>query len=354
MVKSFSGSGPLMVRADGGNGDRLSSLTRCLLLVNALESYGFGPVTFVVRDDPGIVGWVRCTGHDVVTIPLEIADREESILVRSIKDRLRPRAVILDLPDLTPQYAELLTGTTSVPAALFDQPEVPYLDGCLVFNANIAWWARQSARKDDGLFGGPDYAILSPAYQVLSRKRAEGNLSLDAHNRVLANLVGCRATDIVPILQGLRDGGLAECSTLIVGPEASDAAIAEAAGDGLPSFRILRALGLQETAAMVASCEVALIPGDARMYETACIGVPSLVVCMNDAERDAASVFEEHGVHFRLGERDALRPDVVRDQVTKLLSDEPQRLAMSRAGRRVVDGLGADRTAEAIANRCEC
>jgi UDP-2,4-diacetamido-2,4,6-trideoxy-beta-L-altropyranose hydrolase len=83
-------------------------------------------------------------------------------------------------------------------------------------------------------------------------------------------------------------------------------------------------------------------------WERCCLGVPSLVVSVSENQVHIAEDISLLGAHVNLGYVTALKPGIVADALSTLLSDPTRMAEMGKIGKDLVDGLGATRIVEAI------
>lgn len=96
-------------------------------------------------------------------------------------------------------------------------------------------------------------------------------------------------------------------------------------------------------APLLASCDVALVGGGTMMMEAACIGIPSVVVPRTAAERMFARDFASAGAAIVVDPGSHFSARRVAAAVEILMTQSLTRRKMSRAGRSLIDGRGADR-----------
>jgi spore coat polysaccharide biosynthesis predicted glycosyltransferase SpsG len=77
--------------------------------------------------------------------------------------------------------------------------------------------------------------------------------------------------------------------------------------------------------------------------EAACVGIPMVVLPRDERHLHHADKVEEIGLAQNLGLLAKASADRVAKAVVEILSDNFERKAMSRSGRMLIDGRGADR-----------
>ena len=95
-------------------------------------------------------------------------------------------------------------------------------------------------------------------------------------------------------------------------------------------------------------CHFAVTAGNYWSLELACVGVPQLVIVQSEAHWPTAQRLEEEGAATCLGWHANVSAATMRQAVQDLLGDPLERQAMSRCGRKLIDGRGPDRLVTAL------
>lgn len=98
----------------------------------------------------------------------------------------------------------------------------------------------------------------------------------------------------------------------------------------------------------LARATVALIGGGTMKVELALLGIPAVIVAVADDQLPVAPPFAATGAARFAGDGRTADPSAVARAVSDLLADGAERVAMSRAARSLIDGLGAQRVAAAV------
>jgi len=112
--------------------------------------------------------------------------------------------------------------------------------------------------------------------------------------------------------------------------------------------RVVRAPRQPRLFRLMRRCSAAVTHGGDTLYELACLGVPTAVVCPTVRQLRVARRFEADGAALNLGLHRTLPRPLFQRQVGRLLGDRSLRLRLARNGRALVDGRGAQRVAEAL------
>lgn len=110
-----------------------------------------------------------------------------------------------------------------------------------------------------------------------------------------------------------------------------------------------RHVTVADPAPLLAASDLAVIGGGTMLAEAACLGIPAIVVPRTPMERLFARQFLAAGAACVVEPRNGRFPaPALARLVRSLTSDIEERLRMRRAGRRLVDGRGAERVARLI------
>jgi len=99
---------------------------------------------------------------------------------------------------------------------------------------------------------------------------------------------------------------------------------------------------------LMAWADVAIGAGGSTSWELAFMGLPALVLILADHQAAIADSLQQQGVAVNLGWVGQVTEDRIAITTETLLRDATQRRKMSENGRRLVDGLGAERVAKAM------
>ncbi|MEK6932285.1 MAG: glycosyltransferase [Nanoarchaeota archaeon] len=94
--------------------------------------------------------------------------------------------------------------------------------------------------------------------------------------------------------------------------------------------------------------DIAIASGGHTSFELASAGIPAILLCQNNLERDRAKIIEKYGAIINLGDGNKLTDLDLINNIKKLMNNYEMRKKMSEKGQKLVDGYGVDRIAEII------
>lgn len=106
----------------------------------------------------------------------------------------------------------------------------------------------------------------------------------------------------------------------------------------------------QEIAQHMAEADMAITAGGITTFETAIMGLPSLIVQLADNQATNAAAWEAKGAGVNLGRLDNLTTEFIRSRTETLILNAEMRRKMAYAGFSLVDGAGSERVAQILLN----
>lgn len=94
---------------------------------------------------------------------------------------------------------------------------------------------------------------------------------------------------------------------------------------------------------LMAKTDVAISGAGTTSLEMCFLGLPALLIVLADNQRPAAEELHLRGAAISLGEGAEIGPSTLSSHLTRLVSSQDGRKAMSERGRELVDGRGAER-----------
>jgi UDP-2,4-diacetamido-2,4,6-trideoxy-beta-L-altropyranose hydrolase len=334
----------VLIRADASPAIGLGHVARCRSLACALRAAG-ARVLFACRDDEGIAArFLAPARFRVVALP-DLPEVEDARRSLAAAGRRPPAAIVADHYGLGPAWWREARRAT--PLLVIDDVGRKDLDGeaDLVLNQNAGAGPGMVPRTMRALLG-PRFAMLRPEYLSLRAARARRRAPKQA-SRLFVTVGGADPHGVTGrLVRGLRGVPALERIDVVVGPASGRVPIVDD-----PRVRLVRSP--PDFPELLAAADIALTGGGTTVYESACLGLPALAVRMAANQNGictamaAAGPLLDLGPHARLSARRAARA------VADLAADPGRRAAMARAGRRLVDGLGAGRVARALLDLAE-
>ena len=96
--------------------------------------------------------------------------------------------------------------------------------------------------------------------------------------------------------------------------------------------------------------QVAVTAGGNTMLELLSLGIPSIVICAEKHEVEAAKLIQKKGIAINLGYNPILNEEKISDTVLTLLDNFKLRKKLTMKSRKVIDTKGIERISNLILN----
>ena len=325
----------------------LGHLQRCLSLAVALRRYRMESV-FLINPDPVAHEWVAREGFRIEAIHRVSLGGERDVQAALAAAAVKaPSLMVLDSYRLGDGYRLQLKNAGLSLVAVTDGNRQPRF--CrLVVNASPHGDAALVARHINGtqVLTGFAYAVLRPEFSVIPTRTIRREV-----REILITVGGTDLRGLIPRLLAMLDSLAGNfCIRVAVGPFVKDpkrvrecAAVCRRKVEFLFGLPCLRDAMLQ--------ADLAISGGGQTLYELANTGTPTVAIQVAENQTPTLRAFAAEGAIEMVGkaeERSTIHR--VKALVERLLANETDRQRLSRNGRRLVDGRGAERVARKIAS----
>lgn len=336
---------PVLIRVDGTRSTGWEGLVRCLSLAYALQRRR-RPCHFLAQLEPAapLAAAIRRNGDEWIEAGTSAGHADDlEDLTQEIR-RIRPAAVIIDSPQVGPDYLAEVVALGPLVMAVDTQAAFRFPTQ-LVFNPTLNHSvADYEVCPGTQVLCGKRYPLVRPEIRRVRPIRAQEppepirvlvGFGDDPHNltarviRLLLEGTKLPHLDILarpwhPLLPQWRE--LAQTS------------------DG----RVTVSTELAEVASRVSRCHFAICDGNIWALELACVGVPTILLVQDRNHLPTAQRLEEEGAGICLGWHEQIAEDAVLQATRTLAEDSLERRAMARCGRNLIDGRGPDRIVTAL------
>jgi spore coat polysaccharide biosynthesis predicted glycosyltransferase SpsG len=335
---------PVLFRVDGTRRTGWDSLSRCLVLANALQRRR-RPCHFLSQLEPTTAAAaIRRGGNDWLDADAPAGTAEDLEELTQEVRRLRPAAVVVDTASSGPDYLAELAALGPLVVSI-DHLAPHRFSSRLVINPTLGPNLEDyEVCPGSQILLGRRYALVRPEIRRTRPARAQ---EPPAPFRVLLALGDDPNRQTLRIVELLLQLPRVEHLDIIARPYHPDLPDWQALAE-THDQRVSVALEPAEVAARVARCHLALCDSNAWSLEFACVGVPMLLVVQNESHWPTAQRLEEEGAALCLGWHESVTDTTIRTAVQNLIDDPQERQVMARCGRAFIDGRGPDRLVTAL------
>jgi spore coat polysaccharide biosynthesis predicted glycosyltransferase SpsG len=336
---------PILFRVDGTSTIGHERLYRCLTYAAALQRRR-RPCFFLSQIDPPPLAFaLRRAGNDRVEadhLAGSPADLEQTL--REVR-RVNPAAVVVDAAEADENYLRELRAACPVVVSI-DHLAATAFPSRLIINPLLG------PSKDAYTFARGTQLLLGPRYALVRPevRRARPIRSQEPPQpfRIMVALgdddPNNRTLEVARVLMNCPRVGRVDAVVRQHHPALEQ--FQQMAETYTGRFEV--ATEPAELTARLSRCHLAVTAGNSWSVELACVGLPQLIIVENEAHWPTARRLEEERVAVCLGQHPNVSVQTIRQSVQDLLADQAERQAMSRAGRRLIDGRGPDRLVIAL------
>jgi UDP-2,4-diacetamido-2,4,6-trideoxy-beta-L-altropyranose hydrolase len=329
----------IAIRTDASSRIGLGHVRRCLSLADALTAKG-AQVDFYLFGDKFGEGFVKRAGYPVTNIGWPFALPEA-------KDLEKADGIIVDSYAMQENDFRRLAAQVPAVLAIDDQALHPLpVDIVVNQNASAKEFTYQT-RSDTVQMLGPDYVLLDRSFAFHSADQQP------TETRVLVMMGGSdlhqQTEKVLAALSSLPPTFYVD---VIIGAGAKSIEDVKKAAVMMPMVTYVH-VDPRDIPAIMSRATVAICAGGVTALELAYLGIPAMVITVADNQKEGAKALYDQGAILDLGSYDQVPSHRISHFLRGLLNNPSMRETMSRAGKSLIDGKGADRVAETFLKRIQ-
>jgi UDP-2,4-diacetamido-2,4,6-trideoxy-beta-L-altropyranose hydrolase len=335
----------LILRVDGGPRIGGGHVMRCLALAQAWSESGGRAAFCAAALAPSLRQRLDDEGFDCIGVDSAAGGNADAEATIAAAESLGARVAVVDGYQFPGEFRERLRAAGLKTAAVDDNGEIGACVDELVINQNRhaspALYPQRAAHTR--LLLGTEYALLRREFR---NWQGPPRTFAAAARRLLVTLGAAdpsnATADVIACIDPTLAAGLE--IVVVVGGSNPHADSLAARAAQRPHCRLLLDPGAA-MASLMAAADLAVCAGGSTMWEMACMGVPFIPIVIADNQRQAAAAMARDG--YPALERAAVARELPAI-LAALAADAGRRAALSRCGRQLVDGRGAERVSAAL------
>jgi spore coat polysaccharide biosynthesis predicted glycosyltransferase SpsG len=336
---------PILFRVDGTSRTGHERLYRCLTYAAALQRRR-RPCFFLSQVEPAPLAFqLRRAGNDRVEAQHTVGSAADLEQVLAEMQRINPAAVVVDAAEADENYLRALRAFCPVVVSIDHLATVAFPSRLIVNPLLGPSKESYTFARGTQLLLGARYALVRPEVR---RARPIRSQEPPQPFRIMVALgdddPANRTLELARVLMNCPRVGRVDAVVRHHHPAVEQ--FKEMAETYTGRFEL--ATEPAELTARLSRCHLAVTAGNSWSVELACVGLPQLLIVENEAHWPTARRLEEERAAVCLGQHPNVSVQTVRQGVQDLLADQAERQAMSRAGRRLIDGRGPDRLVTAL------
>jgi len=343
----------LLIRADGSERIGTGHVMRCLALAEAWRDRD-GTVVFALASaSEALEKRLKSEGMETAVLNVAAGGDGDARRTAALARKRDASWVVVDGYAFDARYLESVRGAGFRLAVIDDNGILDRYAAEMVINANLHAGEHLYRRRtrDARLLLGSRYALIRREFRErrMRRRRFKAGPC-----RILVTLGGADVLGLTPAaIRALRNLLPAEIDVrAVVGPSnpgetrcREEMSAASFRGEVIPAATNM--------AEQMAWADVAVAAAGSTCWEMACLGLPAILIVTADNQAPIAASLHKAGIAVNLGRPGRALDARIAEAVKKLCADAALRRDMSRRGRRLIDGRGAERIARALMKRQE-
>jgi len=323
----------IAILTEGGKGLGFGHLTRCMALYSAFEKKGAIPKMAVKGDESAeyLIGNRNYEMFDWL--------REKNKLNALLDGS---DAAVIDSYLAKKDFYKELSKKIDKVVYIDDNARLDYPKGTIV-NVNVYGKEMEYPKKRGReCIGGSEYALLRNEFCDIPKKKINKTLKKVMIIFGGANFGGMMAN----VLEFFRKKYPDLTRNIVIGKAFENGArLKELKSAGV---NLINNPGAEEMKNIMLDSDIAISAGGQTLAELARVGIPTIGICVADNQHNNLKGWQKTGFLEFIGwHRDANILEKLQKAIEKIKPYE-KRLEMSRIGRGIVDGMGAQRLAEAL------
>jgi len=326
-------------------------IMRCLALAQAWKVAG-GRAAFVLSQGVAdIEDRLKQEGFFVHHIATRPGSEEDAAQTAELAGSLGASFVVVDGYQFDGEYQKALVDAGRHLLFIDDYGHAKIYRADLVLNQNI--YANECLYRDrdskTGLLLGPDYVLLRLEFWCWRGWRRSNP---ERVGKILVTLGGSDPDNVtLKIIDALQDLDAGDVKVVVMvggGNSHVDSLRAASNASKIPMELLKNASNMPE---LMAGADIAIISGGTTSYETAFMGLPSLIVAIAENQIPVAGKMAEIGAALNLGWHTDLNCEDIKMAFRALAGSRTSRDSLSLKSSELVDGLGCTRVIRAMLER---
>lgn len=338
----YSNEKHLIIRVDASTQIGTGHLMRCLALAQAWKDAG-GKVIFITAcQNEGLLQWLQEEGFEIHLLARSYPDLGDWDFTKDILAAYPKAWVVLDGYHFDEVYHQRIKEAGHRLLVIDDMAHLKHYYGDIVLNQNLhAERLHYSCEPYTCLLLGTQYVLLRREFLAWKDWRRD---ILEITQRVLVTLGGSdpenHTLKVIQALQEVEIPGLE--ATVVIGASNPNADVLETASrqSHIPIRLIHNATNMPE---LMAWADVAVLGGGSTCWESAFMGLPSIVLVLAENQQGIAAGLEASGIVINMGCETLVTEVDLATALSELMHKLDQCGEMSERGRVSVDSCGADR-----------
>lgn len=335
----------ILFRAEASVEIGTGHVMRCLALAQQWRAGGGRAVFVQASLPPGLAARLADEGFEIMALGTKVGGEADARATVELARRVGAGWVVADGYDFDALWQRFVKSAGLRLLVLDDFGHADHYHADLVLNQNQSATARLYAGRDaqTRLLLGPQFALLRQEFVAAVPRERPAQLP----GRILVTLGGSDSANVTRlVIEALAAFDDLEAVVVIGAGNPHRVALQSMVNALAKNIRL--EVNPPSMAALMRWADLAITAGGSTVWEIARLGLPALTIVTAKNQVAIARALHAHGSVVNLGEPGDLSAHTIAG-VLRGLRHDPVRLEnMSRLGRQLVDGRGAERVVAAL------
>lgn len=334
---------PLVIRADAGSRMGAGHVMRCLALAQAWQDAGGRPLFLMAPAPPALATRLLSEGMDVLPLQAAPGSPEDARETAGLARSRGADWVVADGYHFGADYQRLIKDSGLRLLCIDDYGHAGHYCADLALNQNINATEKlyPSREAHTRLLLGTRYVLLRREFWPWRGWRRE---IPEMARKVLVTLGGGDPDNVtlkvILALAQVEVAGLE--AVVVVGPANPHLRELQGAVQDAPHLIRLES-NVTNMPELMAWADVAITAGGSTCWETAFMGLPTLLLVLAENQRGIAEKLDEEGLTVTLGWHGAITSSIITQVLYQLCMDNRKRDEMALNGQNLIDEEGSKR-----------
>jgi UDP-2,4-diacetamido-2,4,6-trideoxy-beta-L-altropyranose hydrolase len=338
----------LILRADASIAMGTGHLMRCLALAQGWQDQGGECIVALAESTAGAEERIRREKFEVITLAAPPGSPQNAVQLVELAAARHADWVALDGYQFKVEYQRQLKTAGVKLLVVDDTGHAGAYVGDLVLDQNVHATEDFYTRREPytQLLLGPRYALLRREFKPWRNWKRE---IAPVARKVLVTVGGSDPDNVtlrvIRALRLLAEHNL-EATVVVGGSNTHGHDLEREVQSGGGALSLLR--DVADMPQLMAEADVAISAAGITTWEMCFLGMPAVLIDVAENQTPGARELDRQGIAIHAGSSQEVTPERIAARLKPLLASPERRAAMSERGRKLVDGLGAERVVSAM------
>lgn len=350
--------GHLLIRADASHEIGTGHVMRTIALAEFWLSRNQTVAYTTAMLPTGLRNRIESLGIAIFDLDIkasEVGSDKDALQTKQICKQHKAHFLVIDGYQFAGRYQQLLRDDARTQLIIDDYCHLENYDCDIILNQNLG--ADQFAYNSSGLAPrmllGTEFALIRSEF-LAHKRRVKAMDSSDSRKEGALNMLISFGGSDPDNFSATAISAIKQCNTvpklnvrLLVGSSHGKLDSLQSQAESVPNVEVLS--HVEEMASQYEWADIALVAGGSTNWELCYFGLPRLIVTLAENQEAIARQLASQDSALRVGSSDKVTASELSAAIEKILDDDLLRSRLAENSRKLIDGRGAARVANALA-----